>query len=308
MEENIEYVVSTSELSKVYNKVYAVDHVNMHIKKGSIYGFVGENGSGKTTIIRLLMGLALPTTGTYDLFNENVKSKKIYAIRNKISAIVEAPSLVPSMTAKENLRYACMYYGIKEDEELIAESLKSVGLGDTGKKTVKNFSLGMRQRLGIALLLLNKPELMLLDEPMNGLDPSGVAELRELIIDLNKQGITFLISSHILSELEKVATHYGFISHGKLLKEISSEELLEECQKGIEIKHHDLDLVEKALQEIGLKQVKRNPNHIRITDDITPLELLQKLHNKGIEISDIRTSDVNVEEYYLHLIGGNQNA
>ena len=308
MEENIEYIVSTSELSKVYNKVYAVDHVNMHIKKGSIYGFVGENGSGKTTIIRLLMGLALPTTGTYDLFNENVKSKKIYAIRNKISAIVEAPSLVPSMTAKENLRYACMYYGIKEDEELIAESLKSVGLGDTGKKTVKNFSLGMRQRLGIALLLLNKPELLLLDEPMNGLDPSGVAELRELIIDLNKQGITFLISSHILSELEKVATHYGFISHGKLLKEISSEELLEECQKGIEIKHHDLDLVEKALQEIGLKQVKRNPNHIRITDDITPLELLQKLHNKGIEISDIRTSDVNVEEYYLHLIGGNQNA
>ena len=287
MEENIEYVVSTSELSKVYNKVYAVDHVNMHIKKGSIYGFVGENGSGKTTIIRLLMGLALPTTGTYDLFNENVKSKKIYAIRNKISAIVEAPSLVPSMTAKENLRYACMYYGIKEDEELIAESLKSVGLGDTGKKTVKNFSLGMRQRLGIALLLLNKPELML---------------------DLNKQGITFLISSHILSELEKVATHYGFISHGKLLKEISSEELLEECQKGIEIKHHDLDLVEKTLQEIGLKQVKRNPNHIRITDDITPLELLQKLHNKGIEISDIRTSDVNVEEYYLHLIGGKQNA
>ena len=276
MEENIEYVVSTSELSKVYNKVYAVDHVNMHIKKGSIYGFVGENGSGKTTIIRLLMGLALPTTGTYDLFNENVKSKKIYAIRNKISAIVEAPSLVPSMTAKENLRYACMYYGIKEDEELIAESLKSVGLGDTGKKTVKNFSLGMRQR--------------------------------ELIIDLNKQGITFLISSHILSELEKVATHYGFISHGKLLKEISSEELLEECQKGIEIKHHDLDLVEKTLQEIGLKQVKRNPNHIRITDDITPLELLQKLHNKGIEISDIRTSDVNVEEYYLHLIGGKQNA
>ena len=308
MEENIEYIVSTSELSKVYNKVYAVDHVNMHIKKGSIYGFVGENGSGKTTIIRLLMGLALPTTGTYDLFNENVKSKKIYAIRNKISAIVEAPSLVPSTTAKENLRYACMYYGIKEDEELIAESLKSVGLGDTGKKTVKNFSLGMRQRLGIALLLLNKPELLLLDEPMNGLDPSGVAELRELIIDLNKQGITFLISSHILSELEKVATHYGFISHGKLLKEISSEELLEECQKGIEIKHHDLDLVEKALQEIGLKQVKRNPNHIRITDDITPLELLQKLHNKGIEISDIRTSDVNVEEYYLHLIGGNQNA
>ncbi len=307
MKESVEYVVSTSDLSKVYSKVYAVDHVNMHIKKGSIYGFVGENGSGKTTIIRLLMGLANPTSGTYDLFEENFKSKKIYTVRNRISAIVEAPSLVPSMTAKQNLRYACMYYGIKEDEALITESLRSVGLGDTGSKTVKNFSLGMRQRLGIALLLLNKPELMLLDEPMNGLDPSGVAELRELIINLNKQGITFLISSHILSELEKVATHYGFISHGKLLKEVSAEELLDECQKGIEIKHHDLDLVENKLKEIGLNKIKRGPTHIRINDEITPLELLQKMHDKGVDIVDIRTTDINVEEYYLHLIGGNQN-
>ena len=307
MNEN-ENVVCTQGLAKKYGQVFAVDHVDMHIQKGAVYGFVGENGSGKTTIIRLLMGLALPTAGTYDLFGENYKSKKIYGIRKRISAIVEAPSLVPSMTAKQNLRYACMYYGIKEDEELIKESLKSVGLADTGNKTVKNFSLGMRQRLGIALLLLNKPELMLLDEPMNGLDPSGVAELRDLIISLNKQGITFLISSHILSELEKVATHYGFISHGKLIKEISSEDLIAECQKAIDLRYHDIPLLEEKLKAIGLKDMKVSPNDIRVFDEITPLDLLTKLHKEGIEINDIRTQEMNVEDYYLSLIGGHVNA
>lgn len=307
MQEN-ELVVKTEGLAKKYNQVFAVDHVNMHIPKGAVYGFVGENGSGKTTIIRLLMGLALPTEGTYDLFGENYKGKKIYDVRKRISAIVETPSLVPSMTAKQNLRYACMYYGIKEDEELIKESLQSVGLGDTGKKTVKNFSLGMKQRLGIALLLLNKPKLMLLDEPMNGLDPSGVAELRDLIISLNKQGITFLISSHILSELEKVATHYGFISHGKLLKEISSDDLVAECQKSTALRYQDIPLLEETLKKIGLKDLKVSPNEIRVFDDIAPLDLLTKLHKEGIEINDIRTSEMSVEEYYLSLIGGNHNA
>ena len=151
-------VVETRELSKKYGQQFAVDKVNMHIKKGAIYGFVGENGSGKTTIIRLLMGLAIPTSGDYDLFSTNFKSKKIYKVRNKISAIVETPSLVPSMTAVENLRYACMYYGLNADNGIIQESLKNVGLGDTGSKKVKDFSLGMRQRLGIALLLLNNPD------------------------------------------------------------------------------------------------------------------------------------------------------
>lgn len=307
MQEN-ELVVKTEGLAKKYNQVFAVDHVNMHIQKGAVYGFVGENGSGKTTIIRLLMGLALPTEGTYDLFGENYKGKKIYDVRKRISAIVETPSLVPSMTAKQNLRYACMYYGIKEDEELIKDSLQSVGLGDTGKKTVKNFSLGMKQRLGIALLLLNKPELMLLDEPMNGLDPSGVAELRDLIISLNKKGITFLISSHILSELEKVATHYGFISHGKLLKEISSDDLVAECQKSTALRYQDIPLLEETLKKIGLKDLKVSPNEIRVFDDIAPLDLLTKLHKEGIEINDIRTSEMSVEEYYLSLIGGRNNA
>ncbi len=302
-----DFIVETNELSKKYNNVFAVDHVNMHIEKGSVYGFVGENGSGKTTIIRLLMGLANPTEGQYSLFDENFKGKNIYEIRKKISAIVEVPSLVPSMTAKQNLRYACLYYGIKEDKELIENSLRSVGLTDTGSKIVKNFSLGMRQRLGIALLLLNKPQLMLLDEPMNGLDPSGVAELRELIISLNKEGITFLISSHILSELEKVATHYGFISHGRLLKEISSEDLISECKKGIDLRYHDLSLLEETLKELGYNDLKITPNNIRVYDEVKPLKILSELNKKGIEITDIRTTEMSVEEYYLSLIGGGSN-
>ena len=304
----MENIVETNGLCKRYSGIFAVNEVNMHIPEGSVYGFVGENGSGKTTIIRLLMGLANPTKGTYSLFGENEKSKKIYNVRKHISAIVESPSLVPSMTAKQNLKYACMYYGIKDDKELIESSLKSVGLGDTGSKIVKNFSLGMRQRLGIALLLLNKPKLMLLDEPMNGLDPTGVAELRDLIISLNRQGITFLISSHILSELEKVATHYGFISHGRLIKEISSEDLSAECQKGIDLKYHELNKLEEALRKIGIQNLRASPTTIRVYDEITPLDLLTKLKEEGIEITDIRTTEMNVEEYYLSLVGGGHNA
>lgn len=303
----MEYIVQTSELCKRYSGRFAVDHVNMNIPRGSVYGFVGENGSGKTTIIRLLMGLALPTKGKYSLFGEDSKSKNIYNVRKQISAIVEAPSLVPSMTAKQNIKYAALYYGIKYTDEMANTILKEVGLEDTGNKKTRNFSLGMRQRLGIALLLLNKPSLMLLDEPMNGLDPTGVADLRDLIINLNKKGITFLISSHILSELEKVATYYGFISHGKLLKEISAEDLVAECKKGIDLRHHDISKLEKALKKLGYDNLRVSPNSIRVYDEVTPLELLTKLHKEGIEIKDIRTTEMNVEEYYLNMIGGARN-
>ena len=300
------YVIETNQLCKKYGSNFAVNHVDMHIPEGCVYGFVGENGSGKTTIMRLLMGLAIPTKGGYSLFGVDFKDKKIGKIRQHVSAIVETPSLVPSLSARDNLKYACMYYGIKNSEEIITEALKNVGLGDTGNKAVKNFSLGMRQRLGIAILLLNKPKLMLLDEPMNGLDPSGVAELRDLIINLNKQGITFLISSHILSELEKVATYYGFISKGKILKEISANDLSLECKKYVDIKYADLALLEKELVALGYKHVKRYPNSIRIYDEVILLDLVNSLAKKGITINEVHTSEMNVEDYYLNLIGGGQ--
>lgn len=296
-------VIETKELCKRYGKNLVVDHVNLHVPEGSIYGFVGENGSGKTTIMRLLMGLANPTSGDYSLFDISSKDSQIYKIRNQISAIVEAPSLVPTMTAKQNLEYACLYYGVK-DFSIIDKVLKQVGLGDTNKKKVKNFSLGMKQRLGIAVLLLNNPKLLLLDEPMNGLDPQGIAELRELIIQLNKEGITFLISSHILAELEKVATHWGFISHGKLLKGISSEKLINECQKSIDISYKDLVLLAKVLKDIGIDNFEQISNKtIRIYDEITPMNLLSKLQKFSIEINEIQTNDLNVEDYYLSLTG-----
>ena len=298
-----EYAVITNQLTKTYSKHNAVDHVDMHVPVGSIYGFVGENGSGKTTIMRLLMGLARPSEGDYQLFDVPNKDRGIYAVRNQISAIVEAPSLVPTMTAIDNLKYACMYYGLDENIENIKRVLKQVGLEDTGKKVVKNFSLGMRQRLGIAVLLLNKPKLLLLDEPMNGLDPQGIAELRELIVELNKTGITILISSHILSELEKVATFWGFISHGKLLQEISAEDLIVGCQKHIEIRYEDTKKLEEALKAVKVKDYKIIVEGVKIYDELNITDLLVGLKKNGVDIAKIKTNDIDVENYYLSLIG-----
>lgn len=295
------YAITTDNLTKIYGGKRVVDGVNMHVPAGSVYGFVGENGSGKTTIMRLLMGLASPKKGTYTIFDVLNKDKRIYDVRKHISAIVEAPSLVPSMTAKQNLTYACQYYGMK-DLSIVDKVLEQVGLSNTGNKKAKNFSLGMRQRLGIAVLLLIKPMMMFLDEPMNGLDPEGIASLRELIINLNKEGITFLISSHILSELEKVATYYGFISHGKLLEEISAEDLFNKCQNGIDLHYEDVSKLTNALDKLNLQYVILQNNMVRVTDKIKPLDLLNQLHQKDIEINKIKTVEGNVEEYYLNLI------
>ena len=298
-----EFAIVTNQLTKTYAHKNAVDHVDMHVPLGSIYGFVGENGSGKTTIMRLLMGLARPNEGSYQLFDIPNTDSHIYGIRNKISAIVEAPSLVPTMTAVDNLKYACMYYGLDESLDNINRVLKQVGLEDTGKKVVKNFSLGMRQRLGIAVLLLNKPQLLLLDEPMNGLDPQGIAELRELIVELNKTGITILISSHILSELEKVATYWGFISHGQLLQEISAEDLIASCQRHVEIHYEDSSKLEEALKAIKIKDYQMTVDGVKIFDNVNVTDLLVGLKKNGVDVFNIKTNDIDVENYYLSLIG-----
>jgi len=296
--------IETYDLVKVYKKQTVIDHVSMQVPEGSIYGFVGENGAGKTTIMRLVSGLVEPTSGTYSIFGKTNKSKEIFDERNKMSAMVETASLVPTMNAKQNLKFASLYLGIKEEPDF-DELLKRVGLAGVDKKHVKNFSLGMRQRLGIAVCLLNEPKLMMLDEPMNGLDPEGIAELRELLIELNKKGITILISSHILSELEKIATHYGIISHGKLIKTITVEELHEQCKKSIDIKVSDVEKASSVLDKIGIKNYKvLNNNEIKIFDDIKNSKLISELAKKDIEILNIQNKDESIEEFYLSLIKG----
>ena len=297
-------IVETNGLTKIYGGKAAVDNVNMHIEEGTIYGFVGENGSGKTTIMRLLTGLAEPNKGEFSLFGINCKDKKIYSCRKQMSAIVETISLVPTMTAIDNMIFQEMYLGIKLTNDERMALLEKVDLGEVGKKRVKNFSLGMRQRLGIALALLNKPKLLLLDEPMNGLDPQGIVELRDLLVSLNKNdGITILISSHILSELEKIATHYGFITHGKLIEEITVEELHERCRKAISFTVNDASKIDKIFNEMKIKDYKVSPNGlIKVYDQVEINPLIINLDKYGLKILSISTSDESIEDYYLNLV------
>ena len=297
-------LITTNELCKSYSKKLVIDHVNMHIPESSIYGFVGENGSGKTTIMRLLTGLAEPTSGTYELFGLKNNDPRIFEKRKNISAIVETTSLVPTLTAKQNIRYYELYTGITLTEADRDALLSKVHLENVNNKKVRNFSLGMRQRLGIALALVNNPKLMFLDEPMNGLDPEGIAELRDLLVELNqKDGITVLISSHILSELEKIATCYGFISHGKLLEEITAQELKERCRKSLMVKVDNIEKAEKVIKELGSLDYKVSPNgEIKIYDNLKIKDVMAGLDAAGINLLGINSSEESVEEYYLNLI------
>ena len=297
-------LITTNELCKKYNKKLVIDHVNMNIPEHSIYGFVGENGSGKTTIMRLLTGLAEPTSGSFTLFGVGNKDRRVYEKRESISAIVEATSLVPTLTAKQNIRYLELYSGINLKEEERDELLKKVHLEEVGNKRVKDFSLGMRQRLGIAMALINKPQLMFLDEPMNGLDPEGIAELRDLLIELNqKDGITVLISSHILSELEKIASCYGFISHGKILEEITAQELKERCRKSLMVKVDNITKAEKALKGLNIYDYRVSTSgEIKIYDSVKINQVVLALDAAGIDISAINSSEGSVEDYYLNLV------
>ena len=298
------YLIETNDLCKKYGDKLVVDHVNMHIEESSIYGFVGENGSGKTTIMRLLTGLAEPTYGSYSLFGVPYKDPAIYKNRQKLSAIVETVSQVPTMTARDNIIFQELYLGIRLTEEERQQLLEKVHLGDVGNKKVKNFSLGMRQRLGIALALINKPRLMLLDEPMNGLDPEGIAELRDLLITLNKEeGITVLISSHILSELEKIASCYGFISHGHLIEEITAEDLQAKCRKSLNVKVDNVNKAEEVVKGLGIRDYKAFPNgDVKIYENVQINGIVTALSTANVMVLGINSSEESVEEYYLNLV------
>ena len=221
----MDYVLQTNKLTKKYGKFYALNELNMKVPKGSIYGFVGQNGAGKSTLIRLICGLQEPSKGTYSIYGMKNRRKDLVKARRRMGAVVETPAIYLDMTAEDNLKQQCLILGLPSYDSM-PEILELVGLSNTGKKKAKDFSLGMKQRLGIAVALMGNPDFLVLDEPTNGLDPYGIIEIRELILKLNREyNITVLISSHILDELSRFATHYGFIHHGRMVKEISAAEL-----------------------------------------------------------------------------------
>ncbi len=303
-------VLETKGLTKSYNGRVVVDHVDMHIESGDVYGFVGENGAGKTTIIRLITGLAAPTEGEYSLFGIKSDDPKISEARQKICGIVEAVSVSPSMTAMENLEYQCLATGMRLSETEKRDLLAKVGLDPAaveGKKA-SSFSLGMRQRLGLALTLVSKPSFIILDEPMNGLDPKGFIEVRDIITELGKEGITFLISSHILSELEKTCNKIGFLSHGRLLKELTIAELHEASKPHIALEADNLSEVEQLLSGIlNLRETGIEGNELLIFDSVDINDLIRVLAQKNIRVRNLGKREESVEDYYMKLIGGAGN-
>ena len=306
----MDYVLQTFGLTKLYKKNAAVSSANINICRGDIYGFVGENGSGKTTIIRLVTGLIYPKSGSYELFGIKNTDKNILNARKKIAAIVETPSVYLNMSAYDNLKLQCDLRGIKGEDKIL-QTLKDVGLESlySSKKHAGDFSLGMRQRLGIAIALIGDPEFMILDEPMNGLDPAGIVEIRELILKLNrKHGITFLISSHILTELSLVATKYGIISKGKIIKEITADELKYECGKFTLIKATDMDALYELLSRILPDNfVTVSGDTAKISGEIDLNAVTSAIIDSGNRILSINCQETSFEEYYLSTVGGNRH-
>lgn len=305
-------LLATRRITKRYGSSVAVDGVSLTLQEGQIYGLVGQNGAGKTTLMRMMTGQTLPSSGELELFGET-SPQGIDRMRANLGAVVETPSFFPFFTARENLEYYRRQRGIV-GKGCIDDALRQVELGDTGGKKFKDFSLGMKQRLGLALALMNRPALLLLDEPINGLDPMGIAHFRHLIQKLcEENGVTVLISSHILSELESFATCYGFIHRGKLIEQISEKLLRERCRECLEIL---VDSTEKAAvsieRELGCTNYEILPGgKLRLYDYLdAPAKVTHTLASNGVEISGVINRGSNLEEYFLSLIGeeGGQDA
>lgn len=300
----MEYVLTTEALCKYYKHFKALNGLTMHVPKGAIYGIVGKNGAGKTTLIRLLCGLQEPTEGSFYLYGVQNNHKGIQKARRRIGAVVETPSIYLNMTAEENIKEQYRVLGLPSFEG-IKELLDLVGIGDTGKKKAKNFSLGMRQRLGIAIALCGDPDFLVLDEPVNGLDPQGIIEMRELILKLNRERqITVLISSHILDELSRLATHYGFIDNGQIVKEISAPELEAACRKCLRMEVTDLRVLAQVCDSLKLEYQIVSDAMVDIYGKVRITEFVLALAKGGCEVLSVDERDESLESYYVSLIGG----
>lgn len=300
----MEYVLTTNNVRKDYKKFKALNNLTMHVPKGAIYGLVGKNGAGKTTLIRLLCGLQKPTGGSYTLYGIKNTEKEILKVRRRLGAVVETPSIYLDMTAEDNLKEQYRILGLPSFDG-IQELLKLVGLESTGKKKARNFSLGMRQRLGIAIALAGSPDFLVLDEPINGLDPQGIIEIRELILKLNRERqITVLISSHILDELSRLATHYGFIDKGSMVKEITAKELEAVCRKCTQLTVTDTAVLARELDRIGLEYDVISDSQVNVYGEIPVSELTLALAGDNCNVVSMHEHNESLESYYINLVGG----
>ncbi len=300
----MEYVLTTNALSKQYGQFKALNGLSMHVPKGSVYGFVGKNGAGKTTLIRVICGLQAPTSGEYSIYGLSSKEKAIIKSRRRMGAVVETPSIYLNMTAEENLKEQYCVLGLPSFDG-IPKLLKLVGLENTGKKRAKNFSLGMKQRLGIAVALAGDPDFLVLDEPINGLDPQGIIEIRELILKLNREHqITVLISSHILDELSRLATHYGFIDGGRIVKEMSAAELESACKKCLHVEVTDTRALARVLDKIDIEYKIFSEKEADIYAKLNVSELAFALDKEDCQLLSMQEHDESLESYFISLVGG----
>ena len=303
----MEYILSTDNLTKIYGEKRAADSVSLHIKKGDVYGLIGRNGAGKTTILKMICGLSCPTSGSMTFAGKT--GEALSHEMNKIGSLIETPGLFPKMSAYQNIKIKCILCG-KNDDEYIKSLLKQVGLENVGRKPVQSFSLGMKQRLGIALALVGDPEFIVLDEPINGLDPQGIAEMREIIYKLSKeQKMTVIVSSHILDELSKVADCFGIINDGKLIDEFTSRELEERCGKYILLKTGDVEKSVKVLSDNGIRSYDVLENgEIRIREEVKDnSKLIVALVGAGVPVYELALVQSTLEQYYLNQTGGNES-
>ncbi|NCA95277.1 MAG: ABC transporter ATP-binding protein, partial [Epsilonproteobacteria bacterium] len=305
MSNGSDIVVETKGLTKKYGTTLALNNVSISVHRGEIYGFVGRNGAGKTTLIRVLTGIANPTSGSFTLLGASTKSEQ-KETRKHIAAMVETPALYMNMTAHDNLRTTLILKGLK-DESLIRSRLEEVGLSDViaSSKKAKDFSLGMKQRLGIAMALLGDPELLILDEPTNGLDPEGIREMRELLVNINKsRNITMIISSHILGELSKLATRFGFIDKGVIINEISSDDLFNKVSKSVIIKTDNNVRALEILNEAYQNRVTSENGSIHVAEVNNSSEIVKLLVKSDINVLQFREQENGLEDYFINLIGG----
>ena len=300
----MEYVLTTRALRKRYGSYQALNGLDMQVPKGAIYGLVGKNGAGKTTLIRLLCGLQEPTDGTYSLYGVPNWSHAVARERRRIGAVVETPSIYLNLTARDNLLMQYRVLG-QPSAKGVDEILKLVGLDHTGRKAARYFSLGMRQRLGIAIALAGDPDLLILDEPINGLDPQGIVQMRELILKLNREHqITVLISSHILDELARLATHFGIIDQGRMVRQISAAELEAACRKRTRLTVTDTRVLSRVLDEFGLEYTIWSDREADVYGAVPVGKLALRLSEQDCEVLSLQERDESLEHYYINLVGG----